>query len=164
MNEQLPLRFLYRFRHYDAQGRLIGDETTKNLIPTDGREYMADVLFGGATRASSWYVGLVGDQNYTPAMSDTAAFLAANAGEITAYGAQRNEFLADLNGSSWGNISSPVTITATGEITVYGAFLASTQSFNSAVGTILSTVKAPSPKVLATGESLDITAVITLLT
>jgi hypothetical protein len=164
MIERVPLQFRYQFRHYDAQGRLISDEVSHNLIPTVGREYMMAVLFGSTAQISGWYMGLFGDQNYTPAYTDDAAFLASNAGEITDYGTQRLAFGAALNGSSWGNSASPATFTATAPITVYGGFISSAQSFNSSVGTLLSEVKAPSPRSLDTGESLDVTATITMLT
>lgn len=158
------MQFRYRFRHYDAQGRLLDEEVACNLIPTVGREYMMGVLFGSSTKVSDWYMGLFGSSSYTPAYSDDAEFLALNAEEITEYGSERLAFDAKLSGSAWGNSDAPAVFTAESPVTVYGGFISSAQSHESTVGTILSTVKAPSPRSLDTGESLDVTATITLLT
>lgn len=164
MQDFCKTQFIYDIRHFAADGQLLGKETVLNLIPNGGRNYMASTLFGSGTRIDDWYVGVFGAPGYTPARTDDAAFLSANAGELTSHATSRPTFDGLVSGGVWSNASSPVTVVASEAMEVRGAFIASTSAFNSSVGTVLSIVKAPSPKNLEVGESLTITATIGLIT
>ena len=150
------LQFVYEFRHLDRFGSVVSKDRFCNLIPKVGRDYMMDALFGSGTKLPGFFIGLIGAAGYVPAFTDTPAYLAANASEITNYGAVRPAFNAAVVEDSWSNSAAPATLTFTAQTTVYGGFLQSNNAFNSATGVLLSTAKASSPRVFDAGESLQV--------
>lgn len=160
---QAKLQFTYTFSRFDAQGRLAEVDQFTNLIPTLGRDYMLDVLFGAGTRLPGFFVGLIGAAGYTPAATDTPAYLAVNAAEVVAYGTVRPAFDGAINQGVWSNSLAPASMTFTAPVTVYGGFLQSNSAFNSATGLLLSAAKAASPRTYAAGESLQVVTAISLL-
>lgn len=158
--------FKYLFECFTAEGVLKWAFTEENLIPDVGRDYLLNAGLNGGAQLSSWFIGLYSG-NYTPVGGDTAATFPANATEITtAYTGTRHAIVPDaLLGGVWVNAVSPAIfdfIDAT--TTVRGGFISSIATKGGTTGVLLSAVLAPSPKTVLAGESLKVTAGISLIT
>ena len=108
-----------------------------NLVVEEGRNSLLSVMFNGGTQLTTWYVGIF-EGNYTPVDGDTAANIAANATESTAYDeANRIEWVeAAPSGSSITNTASKATFTMNATKTIYGAFLVSSNTKGGTSGTL----------------------------
>lgn len=109
----------------------------KNLIVTEGRNHILDVVYHGATQVSPWYIGLF-KGNVTPLASWTAANVTANSTEATEYDeTTRQEFAeAAAAAGSTTNSASRAVFTMSGSITVYGAFLVSASAKSATTGVL----------------------------
>lgn len=162
--ERFKFQFEYTFIRLNAEGVEEEREQFGNIIPTNGSDYMMATLFGTGTRAAGFFIGLIGAAGYTPAYTDTPTFMAANASEVIAYGTSRPAFAGAISGNTWSNIASPASFTFAAASTIYGGFLQTGSAFNSSTGTLLSSAKAASPKVFASGETLQVITSINLIT
>lgn len=165
MNESVQLGFKYQFQGISPDGSVLWEDTARNLIPADGREYIAGRAFGSTTQVSDWYMGLFEASGYTPDYSDTVEHLVDNASESTKYaGGSRITLDADMiSAESWGTTSA-CEFEMESDATIYGAFIASSQAHDATTGKLLSEVKMSSPKQLDAGAVLRVHAQITLLT
>lgn len=165
MNSLAKIGFVYRFEHLSANGDVLSVEEAHNLIPDQGRDYLlnAGLLLG--SQFNSWYIGLY-EGSYSPQTTDTMATIVANSTEITAaYSeAARPALVPDaLAGGVYANAASPAVFTFTTEKTVRGGFISSGSVKGGTTGVLLSAVLASSPKTVANGESLRITAGLSLV-
>lgn len=154
--------FVYTVEHL-RDGVVIERETVHNLMPLAALNYVLSVLFKGTTPAAAWYLGLY-EGNYTPVTSDTSANLPTDATETTAYTpATRPAFTAGtVAGGAVDNSAATAQFTATSAKTIYGGFMSTVATKGALTGTILSAVKFASPKTLAIGDILLVTAGITI--
>ncbi|MGE4338838.1 MAG: hypothetical protein AB7E55_23095 [Pigmentiphaga sp.] len=158
--------FKYTFECFDAQGRLKWEFTEHNLIPDEGRDYILNAALLAGSQFSSWYIGLY-EGAHTPAVDDDMAGFPATATEITtAYSeATRGLIVPDaLAAGVYVNSAAPNTFTFTAAKTVRGGFISSGSVKGGTTGVLLSAVLASSPKVVAAGESLRVTAGLSLVT
>ena len=113
---------------YDAEGNFKWKETIKNLVTTEGLNYIMEAGFRGGTASSTWYVGL--KDTGAPDAGDTATELPGttmNWTEYTEYDEATRPALT-LDGAfaagTQDNSASPAAFTiATPAPDVYGVFL-----------------------------------------
>lgn len=154
--------FTYTIEHI-RNGEVIDSEVAKNIVPTEGLDYMLNALFKGSSVYSSWYVALY-EGNYVPVAGATIATLPANAVETTAYSeANRVAFVpGTVSSGSVDNTSSKAEFTFTASKTIYGGFIASSVSKSATSGVAISAVRFTNPKQVSTGDVLRVTAGLTL--
>lgn len=153
----------YHFDHL-RNGEIIDSWDETNLIPTEGLNFILNVLSQAATtKISTWYVGL-GTGNYTVTAADTgtgAAWIgsATKAIETSAYteGTRGLLVLPASTAASLTNSASKITFTANATITVTNAFVLSTGTKGDATGVILSSLKLGTSKTLSSAEQLVVT-------
>ena len=114
---------IWNFKCYDKDGNLKWEDEGKNLVVTEGLNYLLNSAFNGATQDSTWFIGLKGTG--TPAAGDTLASHATWT-ENTNYTGDRQAFT--LNGASTAgsitNSSSPAQFPITVDSqTISGGFL-----------------------------------------
>lgn len=165
MNSLAKIGFVYRFEHLSASGEVLSVEDAHNLIPDQGRDYLlnAGLLLG--SQFNSWYIGLY-EGSYSPQTTDTMATIVAAATEITtAYSEVTRGLLVPdaLAGGVYANAAAPRTFTFTAAKTVRGGFISSGSVKGGTTGVLLSAVLASSPKAVAAGESLRVTAGLSLV-
>jgi hypothetical protein len=168
MNTQSKAKigFVYRFEHLSADGDVLSVEDVHNLIPDQGRDYILTAALLLGSQFNNWFIGLY-EGSYAPQASDTMATFVASATEITAAYAEAARLALVPNALAAGvfvNAASPAVFTFTAEKTVRGGFISSGSVKGGATGILLSAVLASSPKVVGAGESLRVTAGLSLVT
>ena len=121
----------FRVEHYRG-GKLIGVYEGHNDITTEGKNYLLDVMVGGTTAASPWYIGLINNtptptlaatddyDNITQASNDWAEFTNY---EVSAAAVRGTWVEGTASGGSITN-STPITcVIQAGGGTVYGIFV-----------------------------------------
>lgn len=114
-------------------GKVINRLKGHNLVTTEGKNHVLDVVFGGTAKTAPWYIGLV-DNSPIPAFSadDT---LASHAGWAIAsdVSTERLEWVdADAASGSKGTTTT-ASFSITGNFTVAGLFIANVSSGTSGV-------------------------------
>lgn len=148
----------YHVKHF-REGRLIDEFEFDNICVTQGLVQMLNSTFAGASQVTNWYLGVF-QNNYTPVPTDTAATIVGNAGEFTGYsGGARPGFTPALATStaSITNSASQATFNFTGTATLYGVMLMSGATPGSNSGLLFSASQFPTPKPVASPDSLSIT-------
>ena len=112
---------VWKIKHHDKNGNLIGIYDIFNAVVTAGVNHILDVEFNGASQSSSWYVGLVG----TWTAFNSADTLAVHAGwlEATPYAGGRPQWT--VGGAAARAITNPVTVdfAITSGATLKGIFI-----------------------------------------
>ena len=129
----------------------------KNLITDEGLGVMLRAATQSGESAPVWHLGLKGPGD--PSRQDSAASHGWQ--ELTAYqGSTRLPVGITIDGLS--GRAQGATFLVTGEMTVYGAFLASAPGRGSAQGKLLSVGDFPAMRVLYAGDRLEISYVFTV--
>lgn len=140
-------------------GTVLNSEVVHNLIPTEGLNHIAGVVFKGATPAAAWYIAPY-EGNYTPVAAVTAATAPAAATECTTYSeAARVLFNSGaVAGGALDNTANKAEFTFNAAKTIYGIFMTSASPKAATTGVVVSFVRFSSPKVCDVGSVLRVTA------
>lgn len=157
--------FEYRFECFGPDGKLKWEFTEHNLLPNEGRDYILHAALLTGPTFGSWFIGLY-EGSYVPQVTDTMATFVAAATETTAYSeTTRGALVPDaLSGGVYINGASPATFTFTAAKTIRGGFISSGSVKGGTTGVLLSAVLATSPKTVAVGDQLRVTAGVALAT
>lgn len=145
-----------------ADGEIFQKFGIHNLVTTQGKNKILDVMFGSATQITSWYMGLVTNTSFSAfAAGDTAAQIGGSNGwtESTVYssvysGARKAWSPAAASAGSITN-TSVVTFNITSSDTLKGAFIVSASSGTS--GTLWAEVAFPSTVPVNNGDDVKVT-------
>ena len=139
-------------------GAVIDEFDVKNLVVNQGLNYMLGAALAAQTVITSWYIGLFSG-NYTVLAADTAATIAANATEVTAYTAAARQLWVPAVPASQSvtNTASQATFTFNAGVTVYGAFLVSSATIGGTSGTLFSGAQFGAAKAVVGGDQLLLT-------
>ena len=138
--------------------RVIDEFECKNIVVNQGLNYLLGASLGAQSVVTAWYIGLFSN-NYTILSSDTAATIAASAGEVTQYTAGVRQTWSSSPPASQA-ISSSATqasYTFNATLTVYGAFLISSSAIGGTSGTLFSGAQFGSPKSVVNSDILQLT-------
>ena len=158
--------FVYVYECFDADGRLKWRDREENVIPDVGRDYLLNAGLLSGAQLPNWYIGLY-ENTRTPLAGDTMTSLLADCGEVTTYtsaGSLRLALTGSLSSGVFSNIASPAEFTFTAAKTIKGGFIASSAAQGATSGTLLSAVANSSPKSVGIGETLRVTAGLSLTT
>lgn len=137
-------------------GKVIDEWDEHNLVTNEGLNDLLQVYLGNGTQKPTWYVGIF-EGNYTPLATDTAANVASNATESSAYTeTSRPEWVeAAASAQQITNTASKATFTINATKTVYGAFLVSSNTKGGTAGTLFAITRfSASRSVVATDQLL----------
>ena len=145
-----------------ATGELTPVEWSPNIIVNQGLDSILGVYFHADSQISTWYVAIF-EGNYTPVAGDTAANIATNSTESTAYTeANRVEWVeAAAASQSITNSASKATFTMNATKTIYGAFLVSTSTKSGATGTLCAASRFTASRSVVNTDQLLVTYTIT---
>lgn len=151
--------FTYDLRLYDQHGRLVDRDLVKNLVPTEGLNHFAGVIFDNAAQVSQWYIGLY-KGNYTPLPNATAATIAAASTEATEYTASTRVAFQPgaVVAGAVDNEAALAEFTFNAPITLRGGFIVSAQPKAATSGVLGSLVEFSSPRPVDAGFTLRIHA------
>ncbi len=154
---------VYKIQCVGADGLVKWEEEMHNLVVNQGLQNMVSVYLNGATQTTTWYLGLITGpgSGTTINAGDT---IATHTGwtEFTSYSGNRKAVTfgtaTTADPSVINNTASPsaFTITAPGG-TVAGAFLASVATGTSGILFSASDFQAPGDRVVADGDTLNVT-------
>jgi hypothetical protein len=138
--------------------KIIDEWDFDNIVVNEGLNSALNVIFNGVTQITSWYIGLF-QGNYTPVPTDTAATIAANSTESSAYtaGVRQGFVPASSTAQVSTNSASKASFTFSSGVTIYGAFLASTATINGATGVLMSAARFATSRVVDSGDQLLLT-------
>jgi len=137
-------------------GKVIDKWEEPNIVVNEGLDDLLDVHLHGSTQHTTWYIGIF-EGNYTPVATDTAANIASNATESTAYteSVRQTWVEAAASGQSITNSANKATFTINATKTIYGAFLVSDSTKSGTSGVLFAATKfSASRSVVATDQLL----------
>ena len=136
-------------------GKIIDEFDFDNIVVNEGLDSALNVVFNGASPIASWYIGLF-QGNYTPVANDTAATIAANSTESSAYAAGVRQPFTTVASTAQliTNTASRASFVFTSGATIYGAFLASTATINGVSGVLMSAARFATSRVVTNGDEL----------
>lgn len=139
-------------------GKVIDTWESKNLVVNEGLDHMLDSTLHGSTQITSWYVGLF-EGNYTPVAGDTAADIASNATESTAYDETTRVAWNEAAASSQSitNSANKATFTMNATKTIYGAFLVSDSTKSGTSGTLFAASRFSASRAVVDNDELLVT-------
>jgi len=157
---QLEIGGYFTFEHI-RDGKVIDTWDTKNIVVDEGLNYALDAAFSGGTTITSWYVGIF-KNNYTPLSTDTAATF-PGAGVANEANAEYSEITrpawteAGVAAKSITNSAAPAVFTFTSAVSIYGAFLVSTNTKGGTTGTLGAASKFSAVRNMLIGDVLNVT-------
>ena len=167
---KLGMMGLVTLDHF-RDGKLIYNETGKNTFTTEGMANILNTYFKAATQPAAIYCGIF-KANVTPALADTAAVKLGAAGTYTE--CQDADYTPATNRPAYTtattatatctNAASKAEFTIAGSITVYGAFLATSQAKTATTGTLICAKKFATARAVIAADVLSVTYAITCTT
>lgn len=129
-----------------------------NLVVNEGLNHILNVQFNSATQITSWFLGVF-EGNYTPVATDTAANIATNATESTAYASSTRPQWVNASASSQSitNSASRASFVFNATKTIYGAFLVSSSTKSGTGGTLFSAARFSASKSVVNLDELLLT-------
>ena len=139
-------------------GKVIDAWDFDNLVVNEGLNDLLQTYLGGGTQITTWYLGLF-EANYTPVSTDTAATIASNSTETSAYSAGVRQTFSPAAASSQSitNSASRATFTFNATKTIYGAFLVSSSVISGTSGKLFSAAQFGTSKSVTSGDQLLLT-------
>ncbi len=143
-----------------------------NTFTTEGMANILNVYFKDATDPAAIYCGIF-KGNVTPALTDTAAGALGSGGRFTecldadydSPATNRPAYtIATTSTASCTNAASKAEFTIAASITVYGAFLATSQAKTATTGTLICAKRFTTAKACEDNDQLAITYAITMTT
>lgn len=144
-------------------GVVIDSDWFHNLIPTEGIYHIVNTVFAGGVQIPTWYIGIF-EGNYTPVAGDTAATFSSLSTESSAYSetARPTWQKGTISAGLITNVLNRAVFSMNADKTIYGAFMSSASPKQAVTGTLVSAARFNSPKILSSGDVLNVTAGLTL--
>lgn len=157
-DDKVASGFAYLVELFNPAGQLVDREICLNVVPTEGLNHIAGVVFKAAAQVTAWYIGLF-KGNYTPLATVTAATIAAASTETSSYDeASRVLFNSGTVASgALDNSLNKAEFTFNATETIYGGFVVSSSPKAGTTGVLVSAVRFTSPKQVEPGSVLRIT-------
>lgn len=139
-------------------GKVVDEFACENIVVNQGLNYLLGAALGAQPVVTAWFIGLFSN-NYTILSSDTAATIAANAGEVTQYTAGTRQAWqpAPPASQSITNAANQASFTFNATLNVYGAFLISSSAINGTSGTLFAGAQFGSSKSVVASDILQLT-------
>lgn len=139
-------------------GKKFDEVEAHNLVVNSGLNDNLNVYLNGSGQTTSWFMGIF-QGNYTPVSTDTAASIAGNSTECSSYtSATRPAWTPAVpSGQAITNSASRATFTFNATVTVYGAFLISSNVIAGTSGILFAAAQFGSSKAVVSGDQLLLT-------
>ncbi len=159
MNCEIKAGATYGVEVVAPDGTVAQASVEHNLVPIEGLNHMANVIFKGGGQVNPWYIAPF-EGLYTPTPGDTAATIATAAQESTAYTAATRAVFDEGAASNGAvdNSASKAEFVFNASKVVRGVFIVSASPKGANTGTLISVVLFSSPKTVDAGSTLRVTA------
>jgi hypothetical protein len=146
-------------------GKVIDTWQEPNLVVDEGLNYALDAAFSGGSPITSWYVGIY-KNNYSPIAANVAATFpgAGVANEATTEYSESTRPAwteAGVSSKTITNSASPAVFTFASGVTIYGAFLVSSNVKGGTSGKLGAASKFVTSRVMLTADVLNVTYTLT---
>jgi hypothetical protein len=134
--DDLSLHGTWHIKHY-RKGELIAEFDQPNLITTEGRNRILDVMFHGTSATATWYIGLVDNDMFTA--FNAADVMNSHGGwiELEDYDeAARQTWAEDAAASGAITNSTPAAFTISDTVVIKGIFLTSVSTKGGTTGVL----------------------------
>jgi len=141
--------FVYTIERLGPDGDVLSVQQVHNIMPTVELNYMLAAAFTGGSQYATWYLGLYGN-NYQPIATDTMVEMIAACGEVKSYtgtARQAITFPAVAN-ATLTTLADPNIFEFAAGVTVRGAFISSSPTWDGTTGVFCSGVLFPSPEII----------------
>lgn len=157
-------RFQNHVEHFAPDGK--GWLSAGNLLTTEGKNHMLDVVLHDSTKISTWYLAPFSG-NVTPAITWTAANFNSNATELSTEYSESTRIEYNEAAASAGvttNSANPAWITAAStNVSIWGVGVLSSSTKQGTSGTLLAAAKYGSVRTLSeVGDQLGMKYQLTL--
>lgn len=158
----VELATLYEVECY-RDGQLVWDDSFHNIVVTQGKNLLLDVMFRTGGAANAWFVGLVNNASFTAySVTDTAA---SHAGwiEATPYSnGTRQAYVAGAAAlGSMSNVLSRAVFTINATATIQGAFMSTSSVKGGAGGSLYGVGSFVAPRTVLIGDFLSVKVTLT---
>lgn len=145
------------------KGKILSVEKVKNLVPTEGLNYILEAALRSGTVLPNWFVALF-EANYTPVAGVTAATFPAAATESTAYDeATRVAWVSAAAAAGVvTNAANKAVFTINATKTIYGIAMSSASAKGATTGALVSVAKFAAAKNVVATDVLNVTSSITM--
>lgn len=160
MKQEFKIGGTFHFEQV-RNGEVVDTWSEDNIVVNEGLNYVLGSAFAAVSPLTTWYIGLF-KNNYTPAATDVAATFpgAGVAGEDTAdYSEVTRPAWTQAGAASQTitNTASPAVFTFTAPISIYGAFLTSSNIKGGTSGKLAAASKFASVRAMLVADVLNVT-------
>lgn len=160
MENKLIVAGYFNYEHV-RDGKVIDSWQEPNLVVDEGLNYTLDTAFSGGTASTNWYIGIF-KNNYTPLAANVAATFpgvgVANEATTEYSETTRPSWTeAGVTAKSITNSASPAVFTFVSDVSIYGAFLVSTNTKGGTTGVLAAASKFASVRSMLTTDKLNVT-------
>lgn len=162
--QKLKTAGYFTYEHI-RNGEVIDTWQEPNLVVDEGINYALDAAFSGGTPITTWYIGLF-KNNYTPVAGNVAASF-PNEGVANEANTEYDEATrpawteAGVTAKVISNTASPAVFTFNTAVTIYGAFLVSTNTKGGTSGTLAAASKFTASRAMLNADVLNVTYTLT---
>lgn len=159
MPDRLAFGGVWGSRVLDRHGNVKHDwEYSHNIVVNQGLDYFLDVGLSDGTADNTHYIGIF-EGDYTPVAGDTAANIATNSTESTAYDEANRQTWVEpgVSGQAITNTASKAAFTMNASKTIYGAFLVSSNVKSGTAGTLIAAGRFASSRAVVSSDVLEVT-------
>jgi hypothetical protein len=158
----VTLNTFYEVECY-RQGQLVWEDSFHNIVVTQGKNLLLDVMFRLGGAANAWFVGLVNNASFTGYnVVDTAA---SHAGWLEATGysqATRPAYVAGVAAlGSMSNVLSRAIFSINASATIQGAFMSNSSTKGGAGGSLYGVGSFFAPRTVIIGDDLSVKITLT---
>jgi len=157
MENGLNVSGLFTILCIDTNGKVKWFDIAKNAVTTEGLNHILDVTFHGSSAKSTWYIGLIRDDNYSAlAASDT---LTSHPGweEADEYTGDRKEWTEGASADGIITNASAVNFSINDTETMKGAFLCSSDTGDSGEILFCTALFSGGDRSVVSGDTLKVT-------
>lgn len=163
-NTKLKTAGYFTYTHL-RDGKVIDSWQEPNIVVDEGINYIMDAALSGGTPITTFYLGVF-KNNYTPLSTDVAATFpgagVANEANTEYDEATRPTWTeAGVSAKVITNSASPASFTFNTTITIYGAFLVSTNTKAGTTGKLIAASKFAASRAMIDNDVLQITYTLT---
>lgn len=161
MNEkQIKIGGTFTFKQI-RNGKVVDTWDQDNIVVNEGLNYILDAAFSGGTILSTWFLGLF-KNNYTPTAADVIATfpgVGVASESVTEYTEATRPTWVDAGplAQSITNSASSAEFTFGTAVTLYGAFLTSSNTKGGTSGKLAAASKFASARSMLVGDVLNVT-------
>lgn len=158
ISERLNPRGVFKIQKFDKDGNFVQEWIVPNTIVNQGKNYMLDATFNGASQSSSWYIGLIDQTGFTGISANDVMNSHSGWAESSAYSeATRPAWSKGAAASQSIGNASEVTFAINATVVIKGIFITDNNVKGGTSGKLWSAALAQADISFSSGEQARVT-------